>query len=58
VEVYNKSGGYVYNATFQLRWAFTRRYNVAVAYNYSRSYDRISLTSSQAQDVALILFGG
>ncbi|MFN2546581.1 MAG: carboxypeptidase regulatory-like domain-containing protein [Myxococcales bacterium] len=48
IEVYNKNGGKVTSITAQLQKSFGRRYGVSVAYTYSRSLDRISLTSSQA----------
>jgi outer membrane receptor protein involved in Fe transport len=48
VEVYNKNGGKVYSGTFQLQKAIGRRYGVSVAYSYTRAFDRMSLTSSQA----------
>ncbi len=48
VRVYNKNGGHVYSGTIQLQKQFLRRLDVSVAYTYSRSEDRISLTSSQA----------
>lgn len=48
VKVSNKDGGHVTAATLQLQKQFGRRYAVSVAYTYSRSLDRMSLTSSQA----------
>jgi hypothetical protein len=48
VRVFNKNGGHVYSGTIQLQRQFLRRLDVSVAYTYSRSEDRISLTSSQA----------
>jgi hypothetical protein len=48
VKVENLNGGYVTNATFQLQKQFGQTYGVTVGYTYSRSYDRISFTSSQA----------
>jgi len=48
VKVFNKNGGRVYSATVQLQKQIARRVDVSVAYTYSKSEDRISLTSSQA----------
>jgi len=48
IEVYNKNGGHAYSGTIQLQKAWGRRFSVSAAYTYSRSYDRMSLTSSQA----------
>jgi hypothetical protein len=48
VKVFNKNGAYSYSATIGLQKTFERILDVAVAYTYSRSEDRISLTSSQA----------
>ncbi len=48
VKVFNKNGGHVYSGTIQLQKQFLRRLDVSVAYTYSKSEDRISLTSSQA----------
>jgi len=48
VEVVNKNGGYVYSSTLQLQKQFVQQYSVTVGYTFSRSYDRMSLTSSQA----------
>jgi hypothetical protein len=48
VKVSNKSGGKVYSGTLQLQKQFGRRYGVSVGYTYSKSLDRMSLTSSQA----------
>jgi outer membrane receptor protein involved in Fe transport len=48
IEVFNKSGGDVTSATFQLKKAFGRRYSLTLAYNYSRSVDRMSFVSSVA----------
>ena len=48
VEVYNKNGGHSYSGTVQLQKAWGRKFSLSVAYTYSRSYDRISFTSSQA----------
>jgi len=48
VKVYNKNGSYAYSGTLQLQKTLFRRLDVFVAYTYSRSEDRISLTSSQA----------
>ena len=48
IKTFNKSGGHTGSATFQLQKQFGRRYGVSVAYTYSRSYDRMSLTSSIA----------
>jgi outer membrane receptor protein involved in Fe transport len=48
VEVYNKNGGHTESITFQLSKTWMRRYSITAAYTYSRSYDLISLTSSQA----------
>lgn len=48
VKVYNKNGAYAYSGTVQMQRTFARTVDVLVAYTYSRSYDRISLTSSQA----------
>lgn len=48
VKVFNKDGGHVTSATLQLQKNFSRRYTISVAYTYSRSMDRMSLTSSQA----------
>jgi hypothetical protein len=48
VKVFNKNGGYVTTASFQLQKQFGQLYAVSVGYAYSRSFDRMSLTSSQA----------
>jgi hypothetical protein len=48
VKVFNKNGGHVYSGTIQLQKQFLRRLDVSVAYTYSKSEDRMSLTSSQA----------
>ena len=48
IEVLNKDGGHVYSTTVQLQKQFAQQYSVTVGYTYSRSYDRMSLTSSQA----------
>jgi hypothetical protein len=48
VKMFNKNGGYVTSATLQLQKQFGEVYAVSVGYTYSRSYDRMSLTSSQA----------
>ena len=48
VKVFNKDGAHVTAATFQLQKQFGRRYYLSAAYTFSRSLDRISLTSSQA----------
>jgi outer membrane receptor protein involved in Fe transport len=48
VKVSNKNGAYVGSASFQLQKQFGQLYAVSVAYTYSRSVDRMSLTSSQA----------
>ncbi|MBF5043812.1 TonB-dependent receptor [Aggregicoccus sp. 17bor-14] len=48
VKVYNKNGGYVTSATFGVRKTLADIVDARVAYTYSRSMDRISLTSSQA----------
>ena len=48
VKVFNKNGGKVGSATFQLQKPFARRFGVSVAYTYSKSQDRMSFTSSQA----------
>jgi hypothetical protein len=48
VKVYNKNGAYAYSGTLQLQKTLFRTLDVFVAYTYSRSEDRISLTSSQA----------
>ncbi|MGZ6142452.1 MAG: TonB-dependent receptor, partial [Myxococcales bacterium] len=48
IKTFNMDGGHTGSATFQLQKQFGRRYGVSVAYTYSRSYDRMSLTSSIA----------
>jgi outer membrane receptor protein involved in Fe transport len=48
VKVFNKNGGHVGTATVQVQKQIGQRYALAMGYTYSRSYDRISLTSSQA----------
>jgi hypothetical protein len=48
VKVFNKNGGYVTTASVQLQKQFGQLYAVSVGYAYSRSFDRMSLTSSQA----------
>lgn len=48
IKVFNKNGGHVTSATFQVQRPFAKRFGVSVAYTYSRSYDRMSFTSSQA----------
>ena len=48
VKVFNKNGGKVGSATFQLQKPFARRFGISVAYTYSKSQDRMSFTSSQA----------
>lgn len=48
VKVFNKNGSHVYSGTIQFTKQFLRQLDVSVAYTYSKSEDRISLTSSQA----------
>jgi outer membrane receptor protein involved in Fe transport len=48
IKVSNKNGGKVYSATLQLQKQFGEIYALSVGYTYSRSYDLISFTSSQA----------
>ena len=48
VQVVNENGGHVYNATVQLEKQFAQQYSIKAGYTYSRSMDRMSLTSSQA----------
>jgi hypothetical protein len=48
VKVFNKNGGHVTSLTLQLQKQFATRFAITVGYTYSRSLDRISLTSSQA----------
>src|SRR6266851_3203332 len=48
VKVFNKNGGHVTSLTLQLQKQFATRFAISVGYTYSRSLDRISLTSSQA----------
>jgi hypothetical protein len=48
IKVYNKSGGQVVSATFQLQKQINRLLDVSLAYTYSHSTDLISLTSSTA----------
>jgi hypothetical protein len=47
IKVFNKDGGHVTTASFQLTKAFGRRFSLSGAYTYSRSLDRMSFTSSQ-----------
>ena len=48
VEVFNKNGGHTYAMTLQMIKQFAQQYSINVGYTFSRSYDRISLTSAQA----------
>jgi hypothetical protein len=48
IKVSNKNGGKVWSASLQLQKAFGQDYSISAGYTYSRSYDLISLTSSQA----------
>jgi hypothetical protein len=48
VKVFNKNGGKVTSATFQLQKQFARTFGINVGYTYSKSQDRMSFTSSQA----------
>jgi outer membrane receptor protein involved in Fe transport len=48
VKVSNKNGGYVTTASVQLQKQLGQLFAVSVGYAYSRSFDRMSLTSSQA----------
>ena len=48
VKVFNKNGGSVFSGTLQLRKDLANVVDASVAYTYTRSRDRISLTSSQA----------
>jgi outer membrane receptor protein involved in Fe transport len=48
VKVFNKNGGRVFSGTFQLRKELANIVDASLAYTYSQSRDRISLTSSQA----------
>ncbi len=48
VKVFNKNGGHVTSLTVQLQKQFAAHFAISVGYTYSRSLDRISLTSSQA----------
>jgi hypothetical protein len=47
VRVFNKNGGRVFNATFQLQKEVRDLLDVSVAYSYTNARDRMSLTSSQ-----------
>ena len=48
VRTSNKNGGRVYNGTIQVLKSFGKWVDASVAYTYSNSQDRMSLTSSQA----------
>ncbi len=48
IKVFNKNGGHVTSITLQLQKQFAQLFGLSVGYTYSRSFDRISLTSSQA----------
>jgi hypothetical protein len=48
MQVFNKNGGRVYTATFQLQQRLGDRADLSLGYTYSNSRDRISFTSSQA----------
>jgi hypothetical protein len=48
IKISNKNGGKVYTASLQLQKAFGQDYSLNLGYTFSRSYDLISLTSSQA----------
>jgi hypothetical protein len=48
IKVFNKNGGRTYSAAISLSKEIARIIDVTVSYMYSRSEDRISLTSSQA----------
>jgi hypothetical protein len=48
IKISNKNGGKVYTASIQLQKQFGQDYMLSVGYSYSRSYDLVSLTSSQA----------
>jgi hypothetical protein len=48
IKVFNKDGGRVTSVTLQLQKQIGQLYGLSVGYTYSRSFDRISLTSSQA----------
>lgn len=47
VKVFNKNGARVYSGTLQLAERFAKVVDIIVAYTFSKSEDRISLTSSQ-----------
>ncbi len=47
--LYNTSDGYQYNLVFQIQRNVARGFSVSAGYTYGRSYDRNSVTSSQAQ---------
>ncbi|MCX6171178.1 MAG: carboxypeptidase regulatory-like domain-containing protein [Ignavibacteriales bacterium] len=47
--LYNTSDGYQYNLVFQIQRNVARGFSVSTGYTYGRSYDRNSVTSSQAQ---------
>jgi hypothetical protein len=48
IKISNKNGGKVYTASLQLQKQFGQDLELSVGYTYSRSYDLVSLTSSQA----------
>ncbi|TMA29706.1 MAG: TonB-dependent receptor, partial [Deltaproteobacteria bacterium] len=48
IKISNKNGGKVYTASVQLQKQFGQDLAFSVGYTYSRSYDLVSLTSSQA----------
>ncbi|MHB8929923.1 MAG: TonB-dependent receptor plug domain-containing protein, partial [Melioribacteraceae bacterium] len=47
--LYNTSDGYQYNLVFQIQRYVSRGFSVSAGYTYGRSYDRNSVTSSQAR---------
>ena len=47
--LYNTSDGYQYNLVFQIQRNVARGFSVSAGYTYGRSYDRNSVTSSQAR---------
>lgn len=47
--LYNTSDGYQYNLVFQIQRNVARGFSVSAGYTYGRSFDRNSVTSSQAQ---------